>query len=157
MRIEQRVTPTPERMAKGGLRIHTDDQGNYLSCLPEPDTVLAVLIERGKIEPVMQDFADEFHAWRLAFLSPVRGGRGAEGSGHGGLAASRYLWLSKRMKPARFALALNASTPGWEPREELPHASYRLAFEQLADWMQQARKEVTVEAVAQNIARIEAK
>ena len=154
MRIEQRVTPTPERLAKGGLRIHTDDQGNYLSCVPEPDTVLGVLIERGKVEPVMQDFAGEFHAWRLAFLSPVRGGRGTEGSGHGGLAASRYLWVRKRMKPAAFDLALNASTPEWVPEVVRPVAAYRLAFDRLAELMQESRKEVTVLSVAQNIARI---
>ena len=158
MRQEERVTPTPERLAKGGLRIHSDDQGNYLSCLPEPDTVLAVLIERGKLEPVMQDFADEFWEMKRAFLSPVRykSRTNEPGDSPSFVAATRYRHVCKGMKRATLILAENASTPEWVPETILPVATYRLAFDRLADAIRDAHKEVTAKVVAQEMAKLAA-
>lgn len=160
MRTEERVLPTPERLAKGGLRIHRDDNGDYISCTAEPDTVLAVLIDRGKVEPVFQDYADELHEWRRSFLAPVRyhppkmGNASVPGSL---IAASRYLWLQKRLARKTLTLALDASTPGWVPELTHPTATYRLAFERLAEAIREGHKEVTEELVRQNLAAIFAK
>ena len=157
MRVEERIPPTPERLAKGGLRIHTDAQGDYVSCTPAPDTVLAVLIEWGRLEPVCQDYADEYHELKRAFLSPVRfKGRTSEPSGPPQfIAASRYRYVC-RIMPAWKRLAVEQATePGLIPDEIPPSSHYDAAFESLAHAVRQARKEITAETVASEMARLE--
>ena len=160
MRFEEREEPTPERLAKGGLRVHRDDAGNYLSATLDPDTVLGVLIDRGLVMPHLQDAADELHEWHRAFLAPVRyhpprmGSQAVPGKS---IAASRYVWLQAKLAPKTMRLVVNASTPGWVPDAIHPTATYRLAFERLADALHEARKEVTEATIRQQTAALLAK
>ena len=156
MRIEERVEPTKERLAKGGLRIHRDPDGNYLSAVPVPDTVLACLIEAGEIEPVFQDYADEYHELKRAFLAPVRF-KGRTQEPHGPpqfIAASRYRYVC-RIMPARKRDVVEGATEPGQLLDQSPASYYLAAFESLAHAIRQARKEVTAETVAHELARIE--
>ena len=159
MRIEERVEPTPERLAKGGLRIHRDPDGNFLSCTPAPDTVLGVLIDRGLAPEHLADIANGFLELRLAFLSDTqtRGCSYGQYSGKQsfGVSASRYLHIRHRKLPdATAELCLNAATPGWRPAEEPYPAACRLAFERLEQAMHEAHREVTAKTIAEDWAAI---
>ena len=159
MRQEERTEPTPERLAKGGVRVHRDPDGNFLSTTAEPDTVLTRLIDRGAIPEHLADYANGFHELRLAFLSDVsaRGPSYGQHSGKQtlGVSASRYLHIRHRKLDDRTAdLCLNASTPDWEPSHDLPPATYRDAFERLAEAMNEAQREITSKTIAEDWAAI---
>lgn len=159
MRVEERIEPTPERLAKGGVRVHRDPDGHFLSTSPEPDTVLGCLIDRGLVPEHLADSAHGFLELRLAFLSDVAGRTAALGQASGkgtyGVAASRYLHLRLRKLPDPTAeLCLAAATPGWVPDVDRPAAAYRHAFERLAEAMGEARREVTATTVAEDWAAI---
>ncbi len=157
MRVEERIEPMPERLAKGGLRVHYDPDGRYQCSTPEPDTVLAVLIEQGRLEPVFQDYADEYHELKRAFLSPVRfKGRTSEPSGPPQMvAASRYRYVCRVMPARKRTIVEQATEPGPLPEPMPPTSLYQAAFESLAHAIRQARKEVTAATVAGEMARLE--
>lgn len=67
MRHEERVGPTPERVAKGGLRLHHDPDGNYMSCEAADLSVLAWMDGRELIDGRDLYATRRFLACQLAF------------------------------------------------------------------------------------------
>lgn len=66
---DELIAPTPERIAKGGLVIHHDLDGNFLSAAPDPEIPIVIewLREREWVSDTQHWAARRFHACHHAY------------------------------------------------------------------------------------------
>lgn len=146
MRYEERVEPTEERKAKGGVRVIYDPEGRYCRTEVLPDTILGWLIHRELVDAYYADVAGEFGDWRRAFLrvtahktqrlEPHQGYQGND------LSSSRYILACAKLGNPTTQFLLDATEPGWDVCPAVSPNDYLWALRKLDRAMQEAVAEI---------------